>query len=339
LTEELLREGHEVTLFASGDSVTSGQLVGTGKVSLREAGTMGEGAVHHILQLERLFREVARFDIVHFHVDYQHFPFSRRQREPHLTTLHGRLDLPELIPLYQEYAEMPVCSISDAQRRPLPWLRWQGTVLHGLPFDLYRFHPRSRGYLAFLGRISPEKGLDRAIAIAEQTGRTLRIAAKIDPADRDYYQREIAPLMAASRRVEFLGEIGEKEKNDFLGGADALLFPINWPEPFGLVMIEAMACGTPVIAFDGGSVREVIVPGENGFIAGSVPEAAARVGELSSLSRLQCRRRFERGFSARRMARDYVRLYEKVAQPFGSLRRERRGSRGRVQRGSELSAS
>jgi glycosyltransferase involved in cell wall biosynthesis len=262
--------------------------------------------------LEEVFRRIHEFDAVHFHVDYLHFPLSRRTCAPHVTTLHGRLDLPDLVPLHREFPDMPVVSISDAQRRPLPWLSWLGTVHHGLPPDLYRFHEGPGSYLAFLGRISPEKRIDRAIEIARRTGLPLRIAAKVDKVDREYFKACIRPLLDPGF-TEFLGEIGEAEKDEFLGNACALLFPIGWPEPFGIVMLEALACGTPVVAFPCGSVPEVLSHGETGFLVSSVEEGVAALRRISDLSRRRCRESFEERFTSRRMADDYLAIYERIA--------------------------
>ncbi len=311
LTEELVRQGHEVTLFASQDSKTSARLVPCCERALRLNPSCRDRLAHHVLMLEKVAQMAEDFDIIHFHIDYIHFPLMRRLKVSHVTTLHGRLDIPDLYPLYREFAEMPVVSISNAQRAPLPFVNWVGTVYHGLPKDLYRFYARPGRYLAFLGRISPEKRPDRAIEIAEKAGMKLLIAAKVDEADRAYYEEVIKPLLK-SPWVEFIGEIGDDEKNEFLGKAYALLFPIDWPEPFGLVMIEAMACGTPVIAWRCGSVPEVIEDGVNGFIVESIEEAVQAVEKVAGLKRLLCRKTFERRFSAERMARDYLRVYEKV---------------------------
>lgn len=312
LTEELVRLGHEVTLFASGDSVTKARLVPISPRSLRLDENCVDQFAHHVLMLEQVFKDTSRFDFIHWHIDYLHFPLSRRHSIPHVTTLHGRLDIPDLVPLYREYREMPVISISNAQRKPLPWLNWYGTVYHGLPENLFTFREKPGKYLAFLGRISPEKRVDRAIEIASRTGMELKIAAKISKVDREYYEEIIKPLIEKEPRVEYLGEIGEREKDEFLGNAYALLFPIDWPEPFGIVMIEAMACGTPIIAFPGGSVQEVMEDGVTGFIVKSVDEAVKAVEQVSSLSRRGCRAVFEERFTASRMTRDYLRIYRRL---------------------------
>jgi glycosyltransferase involved in cell wall biosynthesis len=264
--------------------------------------------------LDMVFDRASQFDVLHFHIDYLHFPLSARQETPHVTTLHGRLDYSELCPLYQQFRDMPLVSISDAQRLPLSWANWQATIYHGLPGDQGKFHEQSGEYLAFLGRISPEKRLDRAIEIARRAGKRLKIAAKIDPADKQYYRETIEPLMKQPC-CEFIGEIGEHEKDDFLGNAAALLFPIDWPEPFGLVMIEAMARGTPVIAYPKGSVPEIIEDGVNGFIVGSLHEAVRAVEHIGRLSRSHCRESFNRRFSAERMASDYASVYESLLRP------------------------
>jgi glycosyltransferase involved in cell wall biosynthesis len=311
LTEELVRQGHDVTLFASGDSVTRAQLVAACPRSLRTDPNCLDSFAHHVVMIEEVFRRAAQFDLLHFHIDYFHFPLSRRYRISHVTTLHGRLDLADLVPLYREFPEMPVVSISDAQRKPLPWLSWAGTVHHGLPEDLLTFRSEPGEYLAFLGRISPEKGLDRAIEISRLAGLPLRVAAKVDRADRDYYEKVIRPLLRQPH-VEFLGEIGGPDKDRFLGEARALLFPVEWPEPFGLVMIEALACGTPVIAFPRGSVPEIMADRRTGFVCGSDEEAVEAVAQLPGLPREECRQVFEERFTARRMAEDYLRIYERI---------------------------
>lgn len=314
LTEELVRQGHQVTLFASGDSVTHARLVPACPSSLRLDPNCVDQLAHHLVMLETVFRMRHEFDLIHFHVDYLHFPWSRRSTVPQLTTLHGRLDIPDLQPVYAEFTEMPVVSISHAQRGPLPDADWIGTVHHGLPRNLYTFRPRPGGYLAFVGRISPEKGADRAIRIARAAGVPLKIAAKVDTADREYFHSTVRPLLRGASAVEFIGEVGEREKNELLGHALALLFPIDWPEPFGLVMIEAMACGTPVIAFPGGSVAEIMEDGVTGFVVQTVDEAVRAVARVPSLDRRRCREVFERRFTAERMACDYVRLYERVVR-------------------------
>jgi glycosyltransferase involved in cell wall biosynthesis len=261
--------------------------------------------------LEHVFQQAAEFDIIHFHVDYLHFPLSRRRPTAHVTTLHGRLDIPDLVPLYQEFRDMPVISISNVQRKPLPSANWQATVYHGLPADLYRFQAQPGSYLAFLGRISPEKRVDRAIEIAKRVRIPLKIAAKVDRVDRKYFKSTIEPLLG-DKLVEVVGEIGDGEKDEFLGNAYALLSPIDWPEPFGLVMIEAMACGTPVIAYRGGAVPEVMEEGHTGFIVEELEDAVEAVRRVPKLSRKHCREVFENRFTATRMANDYVRVYERL---------------------------
>lgn len=314
LTEELVRLGHEVTLFASGDSQTRARLVAACPRALwREPGCR-ETLPQHVRLMELVFADVSRFDMIHFHCDYVHLPLLRRTACPSLTTLHGRLDIPEVRALFEEYADIPLASISDNQRRPLPGANWQGTVHHGLPRDLHPFCERHEGYLAFLGRISPEKRLDRAIEIARRSGRRLKIAAKLYPEEDAYYKQTIEPLLLESRSfVEFVGQVGGREKDEFLGKADALLFPVDWPEPFGLVMIEALACGTPVIAWRAGSVPEVIDEGVTGFIVENIDEAAAAVGRVQWLDRRDCRQAFETRFDAARMAEDYVAIYRRLA--------------------------
>jgi glycosyltransferase involved in cell wall biosynthesis len=310
LTEELVGDGHDVTLFASGDSQTSARLLAGCPRALRLANCTDTLALH-IAMIEQVARRAADFDVIHFHLDYLHFPVSVREHYAHLTTLHGRLDIPDILPVFAQFADAPVVSISDAQREPLPDAAWQATVYHGLPADQYRLAPERGDYLAFLGRISPEKRVDRAIEIARRTGMRLKVAAKIDRVDRDYFARDIAPLMR-QRHVEFLGEIGERDKQELLGGAHALVFPIDWPEPFGMVMTEAMACGTPVIAYRGGSVPEVIDEGATGFVCDSLLQAVAAVDRVHEISRAECRRVFERRFTASRMASDYVAIYRRL---------------------------
>ena len=309
LTDELVKLGHDVTLFASADSETAARLFAAWPHALRLGGEALDPFAPHLLMLEKVAARARQFDIIHFHISQLHFSLARRLTTAHVTTLHGRLDLPELLPLYNEFSDIPVVSISDAQRAPLPDAGWAGTVHHGLPLDLLRFQPAPGRYLAFVGRVSPEKRVDRAIAIATACGQPLRIAAKVDPADREYFEREIRHLLD-NPLVEFIGEIDEGQKSDFLGGASALLFPIDWPEPFGIVMIEAMACGVPVVAFRGGSVPEIVDEGVTGFVVDTVDEAIQATRNVHRLDRRQCRAVFERRFNVTRMAADYVALYE-----------------------------
>jgi glycosyltransferase involved in cell wall biosynthesis len=313
LTEELLRQGHDVTLFASGDSLTNARLVPICPQALRLDPHCTDPLAHHIHLIEQVLQHKDEFDIIHFHIDYLHFSMSRRDALVQLTTLHGRLDTPDLIPLYREFTETPVVSISDAQRAPLPWINWQGTVHHGMPADCFKpcFEPGT--YLAVLGRISPEKGVDKAIEIALGAGMPLKIAAKIDRADQDYFEAHIKPMLN-HELIEFIGEIGDLEKNEFLGNAAALLFPINWSEPFGIVLIEAMSCGLPVIAYPLGSVPEIIEHGVSGFMVRDVDEAIDAVRNLYAIDRRKCRKAFERRFSDRRMAHDYLTIYEGIVK-------------------------
>jgi glycosyltransferase involved in cell wall biosynthesis len=308
LTEELVRQGHEVTLFASGDSRTKATLYASCEQALRLDPRCKDPLPYHYISLYRLLRGADAFDIIHFHMDYLHFPLFAQSWGKTLTTMHGRLDLPDLPPLFREFAMMPLASISDAQRAPVRWANWYGTVYHGLPTNLYATGCGDGGYLAFIGRICPEKRPDWAIEIAKRAGLTLTIAAKVDKADRAYFKTRIKPLLK-DPNVEFIGEIGESEKSPFLGDAVGLLFPIDWPEPFGLVLIEALACGTPVIAFGRGSVPEIVDHGITGFIVGNVEEAAAAVPRLKTLDRAVIRQRFVERFSVERMARDYLALY------------------------------
>jgi glycosyltransferase involved in cell wall biosynthesis len=310
LTEDLVAAGHDVTLFASGDSETSAQLVACCPSSLRLA-DCSDPHPWTMAMVERVARHAREFDVVHFHIDYQHFPVSQRERYRHVTTLHGRLDTRELALMFDHFPDIPVVSISDSQREPVPFLDWQGTVYHGFPEELYRFEAERGGYLAFLGRVSPEKGLDRAIEIAGRAGYRLLVAAKIDRHDRDYFQHCLVPLMRQSH-VEYLGEIGERDKQELLGGALALVFPIDWPEPFGMVMAEALACGTPVIAYRSGSVPEVVDDGVTGFVCDDIAQAVAAIGRVHELSRATCRRVFEQRFTSERMMRDYVAIYRRI---------------------------
>jgi glycosyltransferase involved in cell wall biosynthesis len=314
LTEELVSLGHDVTLFASGDSVTNARLIPGSHKALRLDPDCVDPLAHHILMLEKVYEQAEEFDLIHFHIDYLHFPLSRREQVPSLTTLHGRLDLPDLVPLYKEFRDVPLVSISDAQRKPLPGVNWLATVHHGLPADALPLKREGGEYLAFLGRISPEKGLDRAIDIAIRSGMRLKVAAKVDRVDIAYFESKIKPLLS-NPLVDFVGEIGYGEKADFLGNAAALLFPIEWPEPFGLVMIEAMACGTPVIAHPYGSVPEVIPDGICGFYVRDVDQGVDAVHRLGEIDRRECRRHFELNFTDERMARDYVNLYQQLVGP------------------------
>lgn len=321
LTEELVRQGHDVTLFASGDSVTAAELVPFCDTALRLDACVKDTMPYHFMMLDEVSRRARDFDVLHFHIDLMHFPLIRPYAHRTLTTLHGRLDLPDLKPFYQTFPEIPLVSISDDQRRPMPPVNWLGTVHHGLPRDLLPFSPvATGGYLAFLGRISPEKRPDRAIEIAVRAGIPLKIAAKIDRVDEVYWKSHIKPLVDANPDVEFVGEIDEGAKARFLGAATALLFPIDWPEPFGLVSIEAMSCGTPTVAFRCGSTPEVIDDGESGFIVDTVEEAAAAIDRSAALSRKKVRKCFERRFTAERMADDYLTLYERLLRGAKSAR-------------------
>ena len=320
LTEELVAMGHDVTLFASGDSVTSATLAPMREQALRLDPTVKDWVATYYRMVELIYRRKDEFDVLHFHIDY--FPLSlfSRQRVPYLTTIHGRLDVPEFVETYGTYRDAPFVSISNSQRRPIPDLNWVRTVLHGMPANLLTPQPVKQEYGAFLGRISPEKGVDRAIRIAGKAGLKLKIAAKVDNADKEYYDTLIKPLIQGNPDVEFIGEINDAQKPEFLSGAHALIFPIDWPEPFGLVMIEAMACGTPVIAYRSGSVPEVIDEGVSGFIVGDEDEAVAATKRLHHLDRAMVRATFDRRWTARRMAEDYLEVYEELAQPVRRLR-------------------
>jgi glycosyltransferase involved in cell wall biosynthesis len=310
LTEELVALGHDVTLYASGDSQTSARLRSVCESALRlEGGKLLSPLAHHLNLIETVAHEADEYDLVHFHLDYLPFSQIRRLEIPAVTTLHGRLDIPDLFPLFREFDDMRLISISDAQRAPMPWASWVSTVYHGLPADLHVPTFERGDYLAFLGRISPEKRVDRAIEIARHVRMPLRVAAKIDDADRSYFESEISDLLVNSD-VEFVGEIGETDKTDFLGKAAALLFPIDWPEPFGLVMIEAMSCGTPIIAFRGGSIAEIIDHGVTGFVVDTIEEAVQAWQQIPSLDRKAVHQRFLERFTARRMAERYVEVYE-----------------------------
>jgi glycosyltransferase involved in cell wall biosynthesis len=313
LTEELVRGGHEVTLFAAGDSETTATLVAACPRALWRDPDVRETLPQHVRLVELVFQQASRFDIIHFHVDYLHFPLVRRHGSATVTTLHGLLHRNDVQALFDEYQDVPLVSISDSQRVPVPLARWQATVYHGLPRLLFSPADKPRGYLAFLGRMSPEKGVDRAIEIARRADVPLMIAAKIYPEERAYFDTVVAPLLAASQGlVHFVGEIGGHHKEEFLGNARALLFPIDWAEPFGLVMIESLACGTPVIAWRRGSVPEVIEDGVTGFIVESVDAAVEAVNHLPEIDRRVCRETFEARFDAGRMASDYLKVYEQV---------------------------
>ena len=311
LTEELVALGHDVTLFASGDSITAAKLVACVPQALRLDASVRDSIPYYMLMLDRVRQRAADFDVLHFHIDQFHFPLFRTLAGRTVTTLHGRQDLPDLLALYVGFDDMPLVSISGAQRAPVPRANFAGTVHHGIPVDLHRAGTGAGGYLAFLGRISPEKRPDRAIAIARAMGIPLKIAAKVDRADEVYFRTEIKPLLGAGG-VEFIGEINDQQKTQFLGEAQALLFPIDWPEPFGLAMIEAMACGTPVLAFRCGSVVEIVEDGLTGAIVDSMEEAIAALPRVIALDRIKVRQRFERRFSATRMAKDYIDVYRSL---------------------------
>lgn len=310
LTEELVRLGHDVTLFASGDSKTSAKLIAQVPEALRLR-ACEDTLAPHVVQLEEVVERAGEFDMIHFHTDYLHFPFTRELYVPHVTTLHGKLTIPELQLIYNKFPDQPVVSISDSQRSPLLQANWIATVHHGLPAKLHQPGDGGEGYLAFLGRVSPEKGLDKAIHVAKAAGIKIKIAAKIDKADEAYFDGYIQPMLDHPL-VEFIGEINEERKTTFLGKASALLFLIDWEEPFGIVTIEAMACGTPVIAFSRGSVPEIVENGKNGFIVHTEAEALEAIQQVPSLDRKTVRKCFEEKFSARRMALEYVAVYQKL---------------------------
>lgn len=323
LTEALVAQGHDVTLFASGDSITAAKLVPCCAQALRLTPAVRDPIPHYMLMLDKMRRRAHEFDIIHFHIDQFQFPNFRDIAHRTITTLHGRQDLPDMLPLYAGFPEMRLVSVSDAQRDPIPDASCVATIHHGLPRDLLTPTLRPKGgYLAFIGRISPEKRVDRAIRIARAVGLPLKIAAKVDRVDREYFRTAIEPMLAGPS-IDFIGEIDERRKTSFLGEARALLFPIDWPEPFGLVMIEAMACGTPVLAFRNGSVDEVIDEGVTGFVVDSEEEAVRKLGALFALNRGRVRRRFEERFTAARMAADYVKIYQqqvKTGTSRGALR-------------------
>ena len=312
LTETLVEMGHEVTLFASADSVTCAELVPVVPRALRLETSHPDPLVWYTIMLDRVMRAAHAFDIIHFHTAVVQLALMRLCRTPCVTTAHGRLDLPDLKPLFRSFPDHPLVSISDSQRAPLPWASWRATVYHGLPLDLYAPHPQPQDYFAFLGRISPEKRADRAIEIAKACGAPIRIAAKVDAADTAYFESVIHPLLS-DPLVSFIGEIDDQAKNDFLGNARALLMPVDWPEPFGLVMIEAMACGTPVVAYANGSVPEIIDNGITGFAVGNQQQAIAAALAIDRIDRRRCRQMFEQRFDARVMASRYVEVYQELA--------------------------
>lgn len=313
LTEELVRQGHDVTLFASGDSCTAARLYPICRSALRLDPACVDALPYQTLLLEKVLQQAENFDVIHFHSDYQHFPAFRRHPTPTLTTLHGRLDLPDLPAVYSEFTDVPIVSISDSQRLPLPWLSWISTVYHGLPGDLLDFGAGTGEFVAFLGRICPEKRPDRAIRIAREARVPLKIAAKVDPVDQAYFEAVIEPMIEPPL-IEFIGEISDDEKSGFLGAAMALLFPIDWPEPFGLTMIEAMACGTPVIAYRNGSVAEIVEDGVTGFVVENRQQAVYGLSQVNRLDRRRIRREFEERFSVRRMTEQYLEIYDSLAR-------------------------
>jgi glycosyltransferase involved in cell wall biosynthesis len=311
LTDALVRLGHEVTLFASGDSSTLARLVSATPVSIRPSPKDWSWMAWHAIQMDLVAQAAHEFDVIHFHTDYQHFPLAKQLHIPHLTTMHGRQDLSWLAPLYAHFSGMPLVSISNSQRAPMPQANWIGTVYHGLPPDLYSGNEAPGEYLLFVGRISPEKRIDRAVEIAQRCGMQLRVAAKIDEMDEAYFNDKIRPLFDLPF-VEYVGEVGEQQKRVLLEGATALLFPIDWPEPFGLVMIEALASGTPVIAWRNGAIPEIVEHGVTGFIVDNVDEAVDAARRIDKIDRRACRAAFERRFTASAMANGYLRLYDKV---------------------------
>ncbi len=335
LTEELVAQGHDVTLFASGDSITRAELVPCSAQALRLNPDVVDPIPYYMLMLDKVRRMASQFDVLHFHIDQFHFPIFNSLPHRAITTLHGRQDLPDLKQLYAGFPDMPLVSISNAQRAPVKDANFVATVPHGLPPQLLTptLDPRG-GYLAFLGRIAPEKRVDRAVAIARAVGLPLKIAAKVDRVDEQYFRPEIEPLLQQPG-IDYIGEIDERRKPSFLGEARALLFPIDWPEPFGLVMIEAMACGTPVLAFKCGSVPEVIDDGVTGWVVDGMDEAICKLGRVLALDRARVRRRFEERFTVTRMAKEYVRVYERlVGRP--ALRREGRGMVAASDRAPEI---
>jgi glycosyltransferase involved in cell wall biosynthesis len=319
LTEELVRLGQEVTLFASGGSSTAADLIAVSATPLRGDASVTDPLSRNVIEIEEVFKRADDFDVIHFHDGFLHFPLARRQQIATVTTVHGRMDLPDLVPIFEEFCEMPLISISDNQRSPLPHANWIGTVPHGLPKDLYSFSKEAEDYLVFIGRICREKRPDRAIELAKRIGVRLKIAAKVDKVDERYFETEIKPLLNDAS-IEFVGEVNEPQKNRLLGGAKALLFPIDWPEPFGLVMIESLACGTPVLAFECGSVPEVLVNGKTGFIVRNMDQAVEALHQIHTIDRQACRREFEERFTVSQMAQNYLRIYEQLICSTGNKR-------------------
>jgi len=318
LTEELVKQGHEVTLFGTKDSVTNANLHAVCDTATRLNANCRDALAWHIYQLQLVMENANEFDVIHFHTDYLHFPLSNLSDYKHVTTLHGRLDLDDLKPIYKKFHHIPVVSISNSQRKPLPHINWVSTIYHGLPGDMYQLNDKEGKYLAFLGRISPEKRPDRAIEIAKRTGIPLKIAAKVDKADEEYFEEKIKPLLDHPL-IEFIGEIDDDSKGEFLGNALALLFLIDWPEPFGIVTIEALANGTPVIAFDHGSVPEIIEHGRTGFVVNNMEEAVKAVEDIHLIDRSVCRKVFENSFASSVMAENYVKLYQRICRREGKI--------------------
>lgn len=311
LTEELVRQGHEVTLFAAGDSTTSATLTAAVPQSIRQDTGRQAWLAYHSIQMDLVRSMADTFDVIHFHTDYLHFPLARTLRTPHLTTVHGRQDLPELVPLYRHFNEIPLVSISDSQRSPVPWANWCDTVHHGLPTDLYGLRSAPGKYFVFIGRVSREKRVDRAIDIARRCGVPLYIGAKIDDIDKPYFDEHVKPLFN-DPLVTYLGEVGDQAKRELLEHACALLFPIDWPEPFGLVLIESLACGTPVVAYGHGAIPEIMEDGVTGFVVTNQDEAVRAAQNIDSIDRTRCREVFERRFTVARMAQDYLRIYQRL---------------------------
>lgn len=313
LTEELVRQGHEVTLFATGDSHTDARLVPIAPHSIRAQPGRPDWMAYQSISMDLVCAMAHEFDLIHFHTDYLHFPLLRNLPTPHVTTLHGRLDLPELPPLYEHFKDVPLVSISESQRAPLPFANWVGTVHHGLPEDLFSLNEKPGDYFAFVGRVSPEKRLDRAIEIAERCNRLLVVAAKIDKMDESYFEQELRHLFHKPW-VRYIGEANQAEKRELLENAHALLFPVDWPEPFGLVMIESISCGTPVVAWRNGAIPEVLDDGVTGFVVSDQDEAVRAAMRIHEIDRRGCRENFEQRFTATRMANDYLRIYQQLIE-------------------------